>query len=517
MTTNYSEDSYKSLLREAIKAIRRRWPLMLAVSLTMVATIYIILLFISDKYEANAKLMVKLGRENVEVPLTVEKGAVNSMGVQKEEVNTYISLLTSRTLIEATVDKLGIERFTRQPPPHSIFQRVKFYLKEIWKGFNEILADSLDFLGLKKKLGKREGIIKSLTKNLNVLQERDSNVIMVTLRYSDPQLAVEVLDETISRFFQQHSELYQSSNLHVMFDDQVQAQLKELDRIQGNITKIKAKWGITSVNEQRSKLIERLYKVKHELDESEAHLIMLRETQRMMNNALKRLPSNSLETKSVQNNPRMEQILQRRTELQLERNHKSEFYANNAEIVQALDQEIASLNALLANQEKQQTREMTYRRDALHDKFHTEIESNKVSLSSIEAGMAEKRNQLKALEEELNQLELGAYELKIAEMTFSLMEHQTLKYASRKEEARIDEVLDQLKIANVAILSKPNVSEEPVSPPRLLIIVLGFAASLFLGFLAALTVEWREEKVYEESDLNGVNDLSFLGYFLKKS
>jgi uncharacterized protein involved in exopolysaccharide biosynthesis len=260
-----------------------------------------------------------------------------------------------------------------------------------------------------------------------------------------------------------------------------------------------------------------LYKVKHELDESEAHLIMLRETQRMMNNALKRLPSNSLETKSVQNNPRMEQILQRRTELQLERNHKSEFYANNAEIVQALDQEIASLNALLANQEKQQTREMTYRRDALHDKFHTEIESNKVSLSSIEAGMAEKRNQLKALEEELNQLELGAYELKIAEMTFSLMEHQTLKYASRKEEARIDEVLDQLKIANVAILSKPNVSEEPVSPPRLLIIVLGFAASLFLGFLAALTVEWREEKVYEESDLNGVNDLSFLGYFLKKS
>ena len=500
-------------MREAIKAIRRRWPLILVVSVTMVATIYIIFLFISDKYEANAKLMVKLGRENVEVPLTVEKGAVNSTGVQKEEVNTYISLLTSRSLIEATVDKLGIERFTRQPPPVSIFQSVKFYLKEIWQGFNEILADSLDFLGLKKKLGKREGIIKSLTKNLNVLQERDSNVIMVTLRYSDPQLAVEVLDEIISRFFQKHSELYQSSNLHGMFDDQVQAQLKELDRVQANITKVKTKWGITSVNEQRSKLIERLYKVKHELDESKNHLIMLRETQRMMNNALKRLPSNSLETKSVQNNPRMEQILLRRTELQLERNHKSEFYANNAEIVRALDQEIASLNTLLANQEKQQTREMTYKRDALHDKFHAELESNKVSLSSIEAGMTEKQNQIKALEEELKQLELGAYELKIAEMTFNLMEHQTLNYASRKEEARIDEVFDQLKIANVAILSKPSVSEEPVSPPRLLIISLGFLASLFLGFLAALLLEWRDEKVFEQSDLDGLIDLPFLGYY----
>jgi len=514
MQTNVPTESYQSLLHDATNALTRRWRLIAVVSLSMIFTVYLALLFISSKYEASAKLMVKLGRENTEVPLTVNRGMVNTIGVQKEEINTYISLLTSRGLAEAVVDRIGLERFLYEPPPpKTLFKAVKYYLKQVWKETNKALETVLDALGLKPKLSDREGVIKALSKNLTAVQDKDSNVILLTLRLSDPSLALDALNAALEFFFKRHHELFHNTDLRAMFDEQTKSMLKELDGVQGEIDKVKAKWGIKSVTEQRSRLIERLYKVRHELDEEAAQFRTGQHLQILLGQALKTHAPTTLESEVVQPNPRAEQMRQRRTKLQMDRAHKSELFEPNTEIIQTLDQEIGSIDALLAREEAQQHGAKTFKRDSLYDKIYNEAEWSKVSLANLEVAMDEKRRQVEALESELKQLDRGAYELHVAELTFNSMEQRIITYTARQEEARIDDVLERQRIANVEVLSKPAVGEEAVSPPRLLIMGVGLGSSLLLGFLTALLLEWREEKVFEEADLARISDLPFLGTF----
>lgn len=514
MQPNATPENYQSLLHDASNAVTRRWRLIAAVSLTMVLTVYLALLFVSSKYEAGAKLMVKLGRENTEVPLTVNRGMVNTIGVQKEEINTYISLLTSRRLAEAAVDRVGLERFLHEPPPpKGFFKAVKYYLKRAWREANKAAEALLDGLGLKPRLSDREGAIKTLSKNLTAIQEKDSNVILVTVRLSDPALALDTLNAALEFFFKRHHELFHSTDLRTMFDEQTKAMLKELDGVQQDIDKVKAKWGVKSVGEQRSRLIERLYKVRHELDEEAAQFKTGQHLQTLLAQALKTHAPSNLESEVVQPNPRADQMRQRRTELQMERAHKSELFEPGTEVIKALEEEIASINALLAKEEAQQRGAKTFKRDPLYDKLYHEAEWGKVSLANLEVAMAEKRRQVEALEGELKRLDRGAYELHVAELAFNSMEQRIISYTARQEEARIDDVLDRQRIANVAVLSEPAVGEEAVSPPRMLIMGVGLGSSLLLGFLAALLLEWREERVFEEDDLARLGDLPFLGTF----
>ncbi len=65
------------------------------------------------------------------LPATVEKGDVVTTGVRMEEINSYVLLMTSRALLEETLDTIGIERFRAKPAhPETFLQRMKFRIKE---------------------------------------------------------------------------------------------------------------------------------------------------------------------------------------------------------------------------------------------------------------------------------------------------------------------------------------------------------------------------------------------------
>jgi uncharacterized protein involved in exopolysaccharide biosynthesis len=94
---------------------RRKW-LMMSVVLATIATTYVTVRFVlTELYEAKASVLVKTGRENIEVPATVLKGTLTSGGVRREDLNSEIQMLRAPSLITAVVDRLGADAF--QPPP----------------------------------------------------------------------------------------------------------------------------------------------------------------------------------------------------------------------------------------------------------------------------------------------------------------------------------------------------------------------------------------------------------------
>jgi uncharacterized protein involved in exopolysaccharide biosynthesis len=146
-----------SLWNDLFAVVRRRKALVGVVALATVIAVYVGLSFVSDQYQAQASLLVKLGRENAQVPVTVEKGSVFSSGVSKEEVNSYIALFTSRPLLESTVDEIGLERFKDQPRlPKSIFGYPKFALKSLARMVKKSANQILIWINLRPDLSEKE-------------------------------------------------------------------------------------------------------------------------------------------------------------------------------------------------------------------------------------------------------------------------------------------------------------------------------------------------------------------------
>jgi len=66
-------------------------------------------------------------------------------------------------------------------------------------------------------------------------------------------------------------------------------------------------------------------------------------------------------------------------------------------------------------------------------------------------------------------------------------------------------------VANVTLLSPPVVPIEPVSPRKLLIMVLSLPVGLLLGVALALFVEYVGQAVSTPRDLAGIEGVAYLG------
>lgn len=106
---------------EIAELVRKYWPVVLVVFLAgTIGTWMSLPIVFTDLYESKTMLLVKIGRENSETPGSVQRGQVITQGVQATDTNSEVEMLSSRTLVEVAVDRLGSDAFkvVQVPPEH---------------------------------------------------------------------------------------------------------------------------------------------------------------------------------------------------------------------------------------------------------------------------------------------------------------------------------------------------------------------------------------------------------------
>jgi len=88
--------------REVREFFAGKWKIIALVFVGTVLGTYVGLQLMTDRYEGKATLLVKLGRENAEVPTTVQNSGFVATGIRKEGVNSEVQILTSPSLIAET-------------------------------------------------------------------------------------------------------------------------------------------------------------------------------------------------------------------------------------------------------------------------------------------------------------------------------------------------------------------------------------------------------------------------------
>jgi len=158
-------------------AVVRRLPRIILVTLVLLAVTFAVLLFVPRLYESSASILVE-ARSNVYSLASNEVAPVSS-GTDAGVVSSQIELIQSRDTLLKVIDELDLRSVPEfNGSANSGLSPISIITQLLGRKATPVSID--------------ETVLKNLNKALTVVQERDSRLISVLVRSTDPQRAADI-------------------------------------------------------------------------------------------------------------------------------------------------------------------------------------------------------------------------------------------------------------------------------------------------------------------------------------
>jgi uncharacterized protein involved in exopolysaccharide biosynthesis len=440
-------------LRDIAYVIFKHKKNMIIIFCATVACAAIASLVMTPVYRANAKILVKFGRENVYSPAV--GGASNSSPVlvdpqREEHINSAIEMIKGQKVVETVIQKVG--------------------LKNIYPKLVDDATPS----------GKESALSKATTKfqkKLRVQAVKKANIIDIKFDHSSPAIAVKVVSTLIDTFVEDHVTAYRQPRNFSFFSEQVNLLSRKLQASEAELEAFRIRHDISSLQEQKSTLLRQIADVEVDLAKTRADLSENRgkkEALEASQGSLTVEPRLGKETDA--NNPyALSAIRTRLTELRLKEAELLNRYPETSTLVVNVRNEIRQAEQLLAKDER------TY-----HDK---EVRSLDFTMQASKQKEATLKETLMTFQRRLNSLSAVEMRFKELERQFKLDEENYQLYVRKTEESRISNAMDTEKIVNLSIVEPAAVPVKPEQPK----ILLNIGLSILLGILLSLGVTMLTE------------------------
>ena len=502
-------DELLVLLRQCVSRYR------VVIAVVFIATLagaYTTLQLITEQYETKANLLVKLGRENAEIPTTVLNTGLVAAGVRPEEINSEIQLLHSRPLIEAVVDQLGPQAFAFQPePPQSLVQLLRYYTKKILRTGKELYHGTLVLLNLEKKLTARDGAVVLLEDAIVAEPEKGSNVFSVTVRLPSPVLCKQVAETLLRLYLDKRTEAFRNEQEKNFFAAQMEENKTHLADLERLRDQVRTRWQISSAVEQRSLLLKQLAEIKSQIDLNQSDAAMLEKEQELMRTRLGALPEQVTSSQVQSQNPAVHAMKERWATLQVEKAKLDSRYRAESETVKKVEEEITGLDRMLGKEPPMLPGSIASEANPVKRSFEQSIEQGEIKIAGLKAKDDQLQVPANTIANKLRALDAGQDQLVTVDREYKIAEENYLAYAKKAEDARVQEELDALRLANVVVLSEPTLPILPVYPRKLLIMGIAVPMGLFFGLFLALLLEYCNETIRTRRDLAGLEGINYLG------
>ncbi len=503
-----------SIFEELKPALMRNWVLLVVLFFTIVISVYGVLLYKSNQYESSALLLVMLGRENSQAPITAENASIFTDGVRAEEINSTVRVLSSHSLIEDAIDSIGVERFYAEPdPPKGLVARAKYAIKKVAKFAKRQVNTTLIYVGLRADLSDREKVIKLMKRSLVVARERDSNVINVSLRMVDPTLARDFVGELVGLYSERHIAVRKNENIRIAFENQTDQYRSQLINLQDRMMEIRKEWNITSIDEQRARMVSELIFVERALAQDMSLLAQLESQEVELILQLTGLKTVRKQSELLERNPIIQMLNDKIARLRVERIEMANRYDAGSIVLELMDTKIKEVESLIGTEDDQVLQTVIYEPNPVYDNISLTIWNLSVEREGVASKIENGKTIIADLNNQIARLNEGANLLEIAELDYSVLKERFKSNAARIEQAKVKQELDEQRISNVTLIAGPTYSEEPVAPRRLLIMAVGTVAAVVLSIALALLKEWVGARIYGRRELESIPGVTFMGRF----
>jgi polysaccharide biosynthesis transport protein len=435
-------------------------------------------------YESQAKLLVRYLVERSTVDAIDNPNGASLMGRGGDNVlGSEVEILSSWDLAVQTADAVGVKRLLPQA----------------------------------KGVPSKDSAAGTISGGLKVTIHSQSNIIFVSYKNQDPELATLVLNELVNRYFNKHLEVHRSAGAFDFVTQQTDQVRSRLNQTEDALKDLKEKAGIVSLAESTAALSNESARTEEQLHSAEAELAEQQARVRQIggpvvetNRVRKALPvsdrpdaehnatvgdSNSDSSESAEPEAPSEALQQyqvlvsRLPQLRQAKLDLLAKYTPQNQMVRANQAEIDEVENQRRNLERKYP-DLPARVGPIGSYRNQQLDpaSETAHLAGLQAKKDALVARLRDIQERIKQLsQLGP---QIADLERQkLLEETNYKYfAATLEKARVDEALDPSKIPNISVVQRP-------SPPIFVTtrrnkIMMGLAGGgLALGVAFALLKE----------------------------
>jgi len=485
-------DIMRTSVRDVVYVIfRHKWKVVIVLALVAAgATGYSYLA--PEVFRSDAGLLIRLGRETLEVDPSVSGPVAPVFATREGEVKSEIAILKSRELVEQTVDALGEEAFAKAAPaPKSIVGHLKRVARGIVGSAIAAGNRTLEALDLRPSLTPRERLVKKVMKGLDVEVEKDTSILSVTFDARSAELAQSALDKLVRFYLQRHIEVHAAQASPEFFERQAQALRDELDQREEDFNQFRTQHGVVNLAGQEGKLLEQTSRLEAQLNEAAAMTSGSEARVAALEKATDgRSKTHELSRTTGRTNYAADAYKDKLAELKLGESSLSARFPDTHRPLVELRRQIKQLEASLADEEETRT-EVVTGVDQNYQELqlalineHAQLVDHRARKETLTEKLAGVKGQI-ALLSQFNQL---TRDIELAEKEYR-------EYRDNLQRARISAALDIDKVSNVSVVQDATLPIDPMRPRKLLNIGLGLAVGLFGGLSLAFLAEYLNDSV----------------------
>ena len=416
----------ESYVRQPLPSLRDIFAVLFRQRVAMSVAFVVVVLFVAisgvwiPTYEAQMKILALRQRsDTIVTPSANAPAQFNGDQVSEEDLNSEVELLNSEDLLRKVVLTTGL-------------------------------------VGNAKSSSDRAGdvqvatAVQKLSHNLKIEPLRKTNVISVSYRNRDPQLAAAVLKALAASYMEKHLEMHRPSG-ELKFFDQLTKQYKQgLDEAQQKINDFTNGTGVVSAQLERDSSLQQADAFDSTARQAQTTMLETEQRVRVLKAQLQSMkPRITTVVRTADNPELLQQLKSTLLNLQLKRTELLIKYEPTYRLVQEVDQQIADARSAISAEESKPIRDETTDQDPDYQWVRAELTKAQADLSGLRERAAAAAAIATKYHEDAKRLDRNMVIQQNLLQAAKTQEDNYLLYEHKREEARISSALDQRGILNV--------------------------------------------------------------------
>jgi uncharacterized protein involved in exopolysaccharide biosynthesis len=232
-------------LRDTIELLLRHRVLVAAISCCAVVLATMVALFQTQIYQSTAVLLIKFGREMISRPEIGERETL----VNRENaiINVEIQILRSEAVVEGAIEALTV--------------------KELYPGLYENPPEGVPIDRVAASRFRRNFIVSAVPA---------SDVLKVSFRHTDPEVAAKTVNVLVDQFKKKHLETFGRGEATVFLDEQVESYRAALEQKEGQVQEFRSLHTAFSVKDPGALLMSQQSSLTGDLDRAREQIAAIR-------------------------------------------------------------------------------------------------------------------------------------------------------------------------------------------------------------------------------------------------
>ncbi len=478
-------------LRELLAVLFRNSRVIKLTFLSTLAGAVLAIAMFGIKYQADTQILVKHRRADEVVSTDASsRDQANSTDVPTErEINTEISLLRSQDLLGTVVKDLGLDK-----RENHFWDSLFPWRNEQWR-----VAQAT----------------RMLNSGLKIVEVPQSNMIQVSFRSGNPQLAAQILSDLDKQYLAKHLAVYRPAGVFDFFHQQTQQYQQELQQAEKQLASYDLEKNSPDPELEKEVLVRKAGEFEGSLREAESNMQetdkQIKELQEQLGQTPDRLTTQVTSGDNPQLLANLKSGLQ---DLETRRTDLLTKYQPTYRLVKEVDKQIADLKAAIAAESQTPVKQVSTSQNPTHLLLQAEL----VKAKADRTGYAAKARAMAPVVDAYQQQALlidqkGIQRQDLLRNIRDAEQNYTL-YVQKQEQARISDELDKNRILNVAIAEAPVVPAFPVYSTWLLVLS-GVVVALMLSIGAGFISDYFDPSFRTPEEIDAVLGLPLLACFAK--